>query len=307
MREGVLVDNGTGILDFCRVPSKGKSKPGNKNKYTGMPVPGDVVYYEPPSDTKDGWIQSIDKRKSLLQRFVFGRIKEIAANIDQIVLLATIREPVVSPRLVDRILVGASVGGIKPIIVVNKSDLNSEDDIQEYCEPWSTAGFKLFSISSIKNEGLEELIAEFKGRTSLLYGASGVGKSTLLNILIEDLNLDTSAISETSGRGVHTTTHTYIYPFSDNSFIADTPGIREFYPAVEPEDLRYHYLEFEIFAHECEWRNCLHIGEKGCAVEKAVEESLIHLDRYKSYRILYDSLLKGPKRGRQQTDHEPII
>jgi len=298
-RNGVFVAPGKNSeLHFCRVPSKGKSTRVN------MPVPGDWIVYDPPSDVTDGWVRGIEPRISLFRRYVFARIKDIAANMEQVLLLICPESPVVSPRLVDRMLAGASAGKLEPVIVLNKSDLFSRKRIEEYLQPWRDAGYPVLVISALKGNGLEQLENVLSGRDSLLFGASGVGKSTLLNRLIDDLDLDTSSISRATGRGVHTTTFTYLYSLPDGGIVADTPGIREFYPVVEADELRFHFPEFEPLSEECAWRDCLHLDEEGCAVRAAAEDGRIHPARYQSYRILYRSLLEGPDRGRRHTDHE---
>jgi len=295
VREGVLVafsENDQPVL--CRVPSKGKGK------RLKMPVPGDWVLCDPPSDTSDGWVQSIEPRSSLYRRYVFGRIKEIVSNIDKVFILGCPSNPVVSPRLIDRMLVAASVGSLEAVIVVNKSDLFSKDEVEEYCQPWKIAGYKVLVISALQRKGFESLETEFKGSESLLAGASGVGKSTLLNNLFEDFNLETAAVSKATKRGVHTTTYTYLYPFPGGGIVADSPGIREFHPVVEPEDLHLHFPEFQDLSEECDWRNCLHLAEPECAVRDAVGTELLHERRFDSYKKLYDSLREGPLRGRRQ-------
>jgi ribosome biogenesis GTPase / thiamine phosphate phosphatase len=243
---------------------------------------------------------SINDRDSLLERFVFGKKKEIAANIEQILILATPREPIVSPRLVDRMLVGASLGKMEPVIVLNKLDLVNEDEANSYLEPWRGV-YPIHAISAKSGEGLEELESALHNRVSMLSGASGVGKSTVLNALISDLELDTSAVSEATDRGVHTTTATILYPLPGGGTVADTPGIREFFPVIEDiDELAKHYREFVDAAVDCQFDDCLHLeNNAGCAVRSATENGTIHPDRYKSYLMLRESLLEGPRRGRK--------
>ncbi len=290
-RNGVIVKwDGDEPAD-CRVPGKGKS--------FGMPVPGDHIRFTPPTKTKDGWVQEILPRSSLLNRYVYGRIKEIAANMEQVLILATPDEPVVSPRLVDRMLVGCSVGNMDATILLNKADLFTDDQLDAYSEPWRQAGYKVIKVSAKTGTNIDLVEAQLTGRISLLSGPSGVGKSTLMNRLIADLDLDTSALSTNTGRGVHTTTYTRLFPFPSGGTVADSPGIREFHPVVETDELAQHFVEFRKFSPDCEFRNCLHFDDEGCAVNRAVEAGLIHPDRYESYRILHASLLEGPRRGRQ--------
>jgi len=294
-RTGLLVQGPDGKNVWCRVPGKGSK--------TGMPVPGDRVHYKPATDTKDGWITGVEERDSLFRRFVFGRIKDIASNLEQVIVIATPADPVVSPRMVDRIMVGALVGKLKPILVLNKIDLFDETIINPYLKIWEKVDLPVLKVSALTGEGLVELEEMLTGKTSLLFGASGVGKSTILNKLMADLDLDTSSISEASGRGVHTTTSTYLYPLPSGGIVADTPGVREFYPVIdESNDLRYYFPEFEEFQDECGFEDCLHLENSAdCAITKAVESGDISKERYESYLLILASLIEGPQRGRTST------
>lgn len=292
-RQGVLVE-AESEQHWCRIPGKGL-------KGFPMPVPGDIVRYSPPTGTKDGWIREVHPRKTLLRRYVFGRIKEIAANLEQVIIIATLHEPPVSHRLVDRILVGASEGGLHPVVVVNKIDLADEEDVLAWIDPWKLAGYQVEVISAREGQNLDAVEEKMRGRSSLLFGQSGVGKSTILNQLISDLDLDTSALSTASGRGVHTTTATMLYPFPGVGIVADTPGIREFFPSIEKDDLKHHFPEFKEHSLECYFDDCLHMDDEGCAVRDAVEEGSLSRRRYESYKALYESISLGPKRGRQNT------
>ncbi len=294
-RNGILVFDETGKNYWCRVRHKGSKG--------GMPVPGDLVRYTPSTDVKDGVIHAIEPRKSHLGRYVFGRIKEIVANMDQLAIIATPGEPVVSTRLVDRMMIGASVGHIKPVIILNKIDLFGAEELDTYSELWQKLDIPIFKVSAETGEGTSELHDMLQDKKTLLLGASGVGKSTLLNHLIENLDLDTRAISEASGRGVHTTTFTKLYPFGENGTIADSPGMREFYPIIEtPTELKSHFPEFKQFEDSCKYQDCDHLeNSDGCAINEAAESGDIHPDRYKSYLLIYKSLVDGPKRGRGGT------
>ncbi len=298
-RIGVLVTSAVGEPHVvCRVRGKGKK--------IGMPVPGDTVRYTPPTSTSDGWVTEILERRSLYQRYSFGAIKEIAANMDQLVLMVTPDSPPVSPRLLDRMLVGASVGNMEPLILLNKSDLFTREQMEEYLAPAQTARYKSIIVSSETGESVREAETFLKGKTSLLVGPSGVGKSTLLNRLIKDLELDTSALSDASGRGVHTTTFTRLFPLPNGGIIADSPGVREFFPVVEADELHLHFPEFTQYRDDCDYEDCLHLKEEGCAVKNAVENGGIHPDRYQSYQLLYESILQGPKRGRQSRNVQKL-
>jgi ribosome biogenesis GTPase len=291
-RTGLLVQSLKGEeTHWCRPQKKG---------LVGMPVPGDLVRFRPGSETADGWIESIEPRESLIQRWVFGRIKEVAANMEKVFILATPYEPKVSPRLVDRMLVGASVGGVEPVIVINKLDLLEQDQALEWSQPWRDAGYDILLLSAESGEGLGELHGRLRQFTSLLMGASGVGKSTVLNRLIVDLDLDTSTISEATGRGVHTTTFTRLFPVPGGGVVADSPGMREFYPVLDdPDELLLHFPEMASFVGECEFADCRHNeNSRGCAVMEAVQQGDVHPQRYESFLVMLQSLREGPQRGR---------
>ncbi len=300
-RGGVLVKTDHGEKHWCRVPGKGSSLP--------PVVPGDRVLFNPSSDTTDGWLLEIHPRSSYLKRYQFGRIKEIVANLERIMILATPSDPTVSPRLVDRMLVGASIGGMEPVILLHKADLFQAVDLEKYSLPWVQAGYHVITASSDTGEGLHLVRLELEGSETLLAGPSGVGKSTLLNRLIEELDMDTSAISEATGRGVHTTTFTRLFPFPGGGIVADSPGVREFYPVLESTDeLQEHFPEFQLHREECRYRDCLHLEtDSGCAVEEAARTGAIHQDRLASYRILYRSLQEGPRRGRGPQQAPPLM
>ncbi len=289
-RDGVLV-TGAGGVHRCRVPGKGR--------HFGMPAPGDRVRFRPETGTADGVVREVLPRETLYRRYVFGRIKEIAANMERLVLIATPRLPRVAPRLVDRMLVGASEGGLEASVVVNKLDLLPVDEAEGWTGPWRRAGYPVLFVSAVTGEGLERLEEQLRGRTSLLAGPSGVGKSTLLNRLIEELDLDTAALSNATGRGVHTTSFTRLFPLPGGGTVADSPGVREFQPVVEPGELHRHFPEFTGPAEGCEYPGCLHLeNTRGCAVRAAVEAGEVDSRRYESYLILYRSLSEGPQRGR---------
>lgn len=291
-KSGLLVQADRGESHhWCRSPQKGRG---------GMPVPGDRVRFLPQSETTDGWIEGILERRNLLRRWSFGRIKEIAANMDCIFILATPEQPKVSPRLVDRMLVGASVAGIGATVVVNKLDLIGRERAEQWSLGWREAGYDIILLSATDGEGMGELHGRLRGSISLLAGASGVGKSTVLNHLIEDLDLDTATISEATDRGVHTTSFTRLFPVPGGGVVADSPGIREFFPVLEdPADLVHHFPELDRLTGDCEFPDCRHTGDsRGCAVQRAVEEGMVNSDRHASYLLMLDSLREGPQRGR---------
>lgn len=211
----------------------------------------------------------------------------IASNLDQALLIVTLVSPRTSFGFIDRFLVTAEAYDIPATLVFNKTDLYDED-IQEYqrqiSHMYEQVGYQSLSVSAKNNEGIEEMQALLKNKTTLLSGHSGVGKSTLINIVVPDLELKTSEISGFSDKGVHTTTYAEMFEVSDNTYIIDTPGIKELgivdIPAAE---LSHFFPEMRERMNQCRFNNCTHFNEPGCAVVEAVRQNEISLTRYESY------------------------
>lgn len=218
----------------------------------------------------------------------------IAANLDQSILVATLREPRTSQGFIDRFLVAAELYHVYAIIVFNKSDIykqKEKDLYQSFKEMYEQVGYKTLLCSAASGEGLDELGELLKGKLSLFSGHSGVGKSSLLNRILPGLEQRTKDVSGWSGKGMHTTTFAEMFDLPDGGSIIDTPGMREFgLVDVSKEELSHYFPEMRRFIGQCQFNDCVHINEPGCAVKNAVNEGIIHIDRYASYLGLMDSI-----------------
>ena len=218
----------------------------------------------------------------------------VAANLDQSLLIATLKEPRTSQGFIDRFLVASEMYHVKAAIIFNKADLYKKKE-QEKFERWKdiyeSVGYKVFLVSAKDHAGIDALREEIKGKTTLLSGHSGVGKSSLLNILIPDLRLKTQDVSGWSGKGVHTTTFAEMFDLPGNGKIIDTPGMREFgLVDLSKQELSHYFPEMRERLNDCQFNNCLHINEPGCAIKEAVINNEIHEDRYVSYVNILESI-----------------
>ncbi len=211
----------------------------------------------------------------------------IAANLDQAILVATLTNPRTSFGFIDRFLVTAEAYHIPTIIVFNKIDLLEQEDLDyllEIKKMYENIGYKVMLCSTITLEGIDEIRGTVKDKNTLISGHSGVGKSSLINLLLPNANLRTSEISDYSSKGVHTTTFAEMFDLLDGGTIIDTPGIRELGVFDLQDELISHYFpEMREELKNCKFNNCMHLNEPGCAIKKAVDECRISLIRYESY------------------------
>jgi ribosome biogenesis GTPase len=218
----------------------------------------------------------------------------VAANLDQSVLVATLREPRTSQGFIDRFLVASEMYHVKPVVVFNKSDLYRSKEQQLYeqlRDMYSKLGYVVLLMSAEKKEGLDELMHVLQGKTTLLSGHSGVGKSSLLNELFPGMNRKTQDVSGWSGKGQHTTTFAEMFDLPGGGRIIDTPGMREFgIVDISKQELSHYFPEMKNRIQLCQFNNCLHSNEPGCAIKDAVNTGEIHEDRYVSYRTILDSI-----------------
>ena len=251
-------------------------------------------------DRTDGFIIAREPRRTLLARpqpmsakrvEVYDGdlfLKVIAANMDVLMIVTAIRKPRLSLRLIDRFLIAAQRGEMEPILIVNKIDLERPD--AELREQLAIRHIKIFECSAESHEGLDALMAALAGRRTVLAGASGVGKSTIINALLPHANAATRLIRNKDNRGRHTTSAAVVYDIADEGMIVDTPGIRELAMDIPAEELPWYFPEFEPYAGKCRFNNCTHTHEPDCAIIDAVEADDIPFDRYESYVRLLESM-----------------
>ena len=258
---------------------------------------GDWVDFEIESDAQTtALINQILPRHNYINRQSHRHKHQhhiVAANLDQTVLVVTIREPRTSQGFIDRFLVAAEMYHVKPVLVFNKSDLYRAKELQLFealRDMYQPIGYPVLLVSAEKQEGLAELNAVLKDKTTLLSGHSGVGKSSLLNVLFPGMNRKTQDVSGWSGKGQHTTTFAEMFDLPQGGKIIDTPGMREFgIVDLSKQELSHYFPEMKNRIQNCQFNNCLHSNEPGCAIKDAVNQGLIHEDRYVSYRTILDS------------------
>lgn len=222
----------------------------------------------------------------------------IAANIDQALLICTLRDPRTSQGFIDRFLVASEAYHVPAILLFNKKDIYREKETLLY-ERWKqmyeAVGYKTLLISVEKKEGLAEVTSVLHNRTTLISGHSGVGKSSFINAIIPSFGLKTREVSGWSGKGLHTTTFAEMFDLPGGGRVIDTPGLREFgIVDISRQELSHYFPEIRTLINECQFNNCLHINEPGCAVKSAVENEAIHIDRYISYCNILDSINDKP-------------
>ena len=272
----------------CRI--KGKFRVAGIKSTNPLAV-GDFVEFElEEKDERQGIIQAIEDRKNYIVRksvILSKRVHIIASNMDQALLVTTLAQPMTSTGFMDRFLATAEAYSIPTVIVFNKIDVYGEEELMEleYREAvYSAIGYKVLKTSATEGQGLEELKDILEGKTTLLSGHSGVGKSTLVNAIEPELDLRTGEVSNSHRKGQHTTTFAEMYPLTIGGDIIDTPGIKGFGMVnMEKEEISHFFPELFALSKECRFHNCLHVNEPQCAVKEALEANKIAPTRYESY------------------------
>jgi ribosome biogenesis GTPase len=260
----------------------------------GLPqiVCGDEVEWLATGDSS-GVIETIRPRRTVLHRANGSNgQRPLVANIDQVVIEAAL-EPALDYFLIDKYTVVAELSQTEPLIIINKSDLLQEQDrerINVLISEYRDIGYTTLLISAQKNTGIEAFIANLSGKTSILVGQSGVGKSSLIKRLLPHRDIDVGKLSAASGLGKHTTTSTTLYHLPQGGRLIDSPGVRDFHLARVPdEELGHGFREFRPYLGQCRFNNCRHLSEPGCAIRAAVAEGHILERRMASYRKLIES------------------
>ncbi len=260
-------------------------------KVTNPIAVGDMVEYEHEKESEDiVSISEILPRKNYIIRQSVHKSSHghlIASNIDQTLLVVTLAMPRTSAGFVDRFLVSAETFRIPAVIAFNKIDLYDEESksyLEEFSTIYSNLGYTCINTSGTTREGIEKLKSLLKGKTTLISGHSGVGKSTLANQIIPELNLATAEISGFANKGVHTTTYAERFTIEKDTYLIDTPGIKELGVfEIGDDELSHYFPEMRAMLNECKFNNCRHVNEPKCAVIEKVKNGEIALSRYESY------------------------
>lgn len=220
----------------------------------------------------------------------------VAANLDAALIMATITQPRTSTGFIDRFLITAEAYHIPAIIVINKTDLLEEKHQQQLAE-WETiytnAGYEVYAVSALQSDSLNKLKQQLNGKTTLFSGHSGVGKSSLINLLIPNKELKTKEVSDWSGKGQHTTTFAEMFDLPHGGSIIDTPGVKEFgLIGFEQEELGQYFPEIRALMSQCKFNNCMHLNEPGCAVKQAVVDDTFSEERFTNYLTILDTIEK---------------
>ena len=257
-----------------------------KNNETS-PVAGDIAKVEIIDEEKcTGVITEIEERKNYIKR-------PKMANLTQIILVLSMKFPKPDLELLDKQLAYLEFNNIKPIICLNKIDLEKEEKINDICNTYIKVGYNVIKTDAKEGKGIKELKQCLNNNITAFSGNSGVGKSTLINNILGENTTQEGIISEKNKRGKNTTTQVRLYKISQNAYIADTPGFSTFdIKEIDKKELAKFFIEFRPYMNSCEYIDCSHIKEKECGVKKALEEGKISQDRYDRYCKLYGTLEK---------------
>jgi ribosome biogenesis GTPase len=237
-----------------------------------------------PGVQAEGVIETIEPRRSELKRVSGRREHVIAANVDQVLIVASADQPPPKPHLIDRYIVSALAGGMTPVLCMNKIDLDDSGLGHEIAGRYESLGYRSLCTDALRGLGADVLREWFKGRSTVLAGQSGVGKSSLLNAIQPGLRLKVAQVSYDTAKGRHTTANAELIRLDFGAYVVDTPGTRSFdISSVPVGELEQHFVEFGPRIADCKFPDCTHVHETGCAVKQAVEAGAIHPLRYDSY------------------------
>ncbi len=287
-----------GTMWRCRI--KGKFKIDFEITSTNPLAVGDFISFDIEDEaTNIGTITTIDSRKNYVTR-VSPHNKHlkhiIASNMDLAMLIATIKQPKTSLGFIDRFIITCEMFGVQPLIIFNKVDVLKAKDMEllnHYKNIYNSINYEVLHVSAKTEQGMDALVAKLQNKTVLLSGHSGVGKSSIINYLLPNLKLKTLEVSQSSGKGMHTTTYAEMHVLNATTKIIDTPGIRELgLVDITVEELPGYYKEMSALQNNCKYNNCSHIHEPGCAVQDALVNKQIPMERFETYLTIRDSIGK---------------
>lgn len=251
---------------------------------------GDRVLFQPVenSEPREGVIERVEPRHGCICRAVRGRQQILVANVDQLAIVTSVAEPRLKPNLIDRLLVAAEKGGVRPLICINKIDLGDPADLQPLVGSYSQMGYSVLLLSAKTGFGIERFRRAMHGRANVVAGQSGVGKSSLLNAIDPSLHLHVQPVSEDTEKGKHTTTTARLLPLACGGYVVDTPGMRQFQLwDVTAEEVGGYYRDVRPYVNLCHYPDCTHTHEDDCAVKNAVADGQLDERRYESYCHLF--------------------
>ena len=291
-QEGLIISH-YGLQVEVETP-KGEQCRCNMRQNLPQLITGDRVIWRAGNADNLGVVVALQERDSLLSRpDNYGKVKPVASNISCIVVVVSCA-PMLSANLLDRYLVAAETVGITPTILLNKIDLLSSAEaaqVNEILSYYRNIGYRVMQASCKDDNGLLELQQLLANETSIFVGQSGVGKSSLVNVLLPEANMKTGAISDNSGLGQHTTTAARLFHMPAGGSLIDSPGIREFgLWHIEKNELLDGFLEFRPFIGHCKFRDCKHLEDPGCALQAAVESGQIRRQRLDNYHRILETL-----------------
>ena len=249
------------------------------------PLVGDNTEFEVTDEKEnEGNIIRILDRKNEL-------IRPACANVDQVLVVFAAADPEPNFNLLDRFLIMMKKQGVDSVICFNKKDIAESGKLESIAKNYEAGGFLVIYTSVLKGEGREKIEEVLKGRTTILAGPSGVGKSSMMNMLSPDAGMEVGVLSEKIKRGKQTTRHTELFRIRENTFLLDTPGFSVLeLPDFPEEELKEYFPEFTPFSGACRFLGCVHIGERDCGVKRAVADGQIREERYQSYRQIYEEM-----------------
>ncbi len=295
-REGLVItrfgqhadveDPETGIIHRC-----------NLRRSIQSLVSGDRVVWRPGVEALQGIagvVEAVHERESMLTRpDYYDGVKAVAANVNRIIIVSAV-VPELSLNIIDRYLIAAETVGIEPLIVLNKVDLLDDENrqqVEQTLSLYQDIGYQLRFVSTDTGEGMDQLKEDLKDHVTIFAGQSGVGKSSMVNALMPEVDAEIGDVSENSGLGQHTTTAARLYHFPEGGDLIDSPGVREFgLWHLEPEQVTEAFVEFREYLGGCKFRDCKHGNDPGCLIREAVEEGKISQERYESYHRIIESM-----------------